>query len=111
MSLWNSIMVKLAKSMELKQLLEAKKRSDINDYATKNSILAELLHKSPGQFKIDSELNSKYVGLTHTPTGFRIHAPRRIIPSGIETQFNEPTKNKKEKGVRGGNRAAAQQEI
>jgi hypothetical protein len=86
--------IKLAKSVELTRLLEAKKRSDVNDYTAKNNILSDLLRKNPSQFKIDSELNSKYVGLTHKPSGFRIHAPRRIIPAGIETKFDETKKQK-----------------
>lgn len=61
--------IKLAKSMELKQLLEAKKRSDLNDYSSKNRILSDLLNNKPSEFKIDSELNAKYVGITHTPRG------------------------------------------
>jgi hypothetical protein len=76
--------VKLAKSTQLKRLIEAKERSDKNDYASKNRILGELLNTHPRQFKIDSVLNQKYVGLTHKPTGFRIHAPRKLIPEGIE---------------------------
>jgi hypothetical protein len=77
-------LVKLAKSMQLKKLIEAKERSDKNDYTNKNRILGELLNSYPRQFKVDSALNQKYVGLTHKPTGFRIHAPRKIIPEGIE---------------------------
>lgn len=111
MSLWDDIMIKLAKSMELQQLLEAKKRSDVSDYTSKNRILSDLLHKSPGQFKIDSDLNSKYVGLTHTPSGFRIHAPRKIIPPGIETNFNEIKKTKKEKGVRSSKLSATKSQV
>lgn len=77
-------MIKLAKSVALKQLIEAKKKSDNNDYAGKNRILADLLAKHPKQFKVNSVLDGKYVGLTHKPSGFKIHAPRMLIPIGIE---------------------------
>ena len=97
--------------MELKQLLEAKKRSDINDYSGKNRILADLLNKLPSQFRIDSELNAKYVGITHTPTGFKIHAPRKLVPPGIEVKFNEAAKNKKSHGRGSEQGSASQQKV
>lgn len=75
---------KLAKSMELKKLIEAKKFSDNRNYPAKNNILSELLRKHPDQFKVDSELNAKYVGITHKPSGFKIHTKRKLIPEGIE---------------------------
>jgi hypothetical protein len=79
---------KIAKSMQLKKLIEAKQMSDKRDYGTKNTILADLLNNYPKQFEVDSALNSKYVGLTHKPSGFKIHAPRNLIPYGIENKAN-----------------------
>lgn len=76
--------VKIAKSLELKRLLEAKQYSDNNEYGKKHEILKKLLEEKPKQFKVDSSLNDKFVGITHKPTGFRIHAPRSLIPVGIE---------------------------
>jgi hypothetical protein len=81
--------IKLAKSLELKQLLEAKKRSDRNDYRGKNEILSELLKKHPDQFRVDQLLNDKYVGLTHKPSGFKIHTTRSLIPTGIEHNYTK----------------------
>jgi len=78
------------KSEILKNLLEAKKRSDISDFTTKNSILSDLLRKQPNEFYVDSELNPKYVGVTHKPTGFRIHTSRAILPHGIEHRLPAP---------------------
>jgi hypothetical protein len=78
------LLVKTAKSIQLKKLIEAKERSDQGDYTNKNRIIGELLNTHPKQFKVDSRLNQKYVGLTHKPTGFKIHAPRKLIPEGIE---------------------------
>jgi hypothetical protein len=77
-------LIKLAKSIKLQKLIEAKKLSDKSSYGKKNELLAELLKKYPKEFKIDSVLNNKFVGLTHKPTGFRIHAPRMLVPVGIE---------------------------
>lgn len=77
-------MNKIAKSMELTRLIEAKKLSDQRNYAAKNAILADLLNKHPKQFKVDSQLNEKYVGITHKPSGFKIHTQRKLIPAGIE---------------------------
>jgi hypothetical protein len=89
MSLLSNSIIKLAKSLELKRLIKAKKKSDNNDYAGKNRILADLLNKHPKQFKVDSVLDDKYVGLTHKPSGFKIHAPRMLIPIGIENSMQK----------------------
>jgi hypothetical protein len=75
---------KIAKSIELKKLIEAKKFSDEKNYNAKNNILRALLNKHPEQFKIDSDLNAAYVGITHKPTGFKIHTKRRLVPEKIE---------------------------
>lgn len=81
--------LKIAKSLELKKLIEAKKHSDKNEYGKKDEILKELLSKKPEQFKVDSILNNKFVGLTHKPTNFKIHAPRTLIPIGIEKDLGK----------------------
>lgn len=78
---------KIAESIQLKKLKEAKKLSDRNDYEGKHKILKELLQKYPKDFKVDSSLNNKYVGLTHKPTNFKIHTPRTLIPIGIEHDY------------------------
>ena len=78
--------VKIAKSLQLKKLIEAKKFSDKNEYGSKNTIIADILSKYPKEFKVDQLLNDKYVGLTHKPSGFKIHAPRSLIPVGIENK-------------------------
>ena len=70
-------------------LLQAKKFSDMKNYDEKNRILRDLLLKHPEEFLIDSDLNSKFSGITHVPTSFKIHAPRHIIPASVKRQ--EPT--------------------
>ena len=84
MGLLSLDIIKIAKSIQLKKLIKAKQHSDKNEYGKKNTLLAELLDKYPKEFKVDSITNAKYVGLTHKPTGFKIHAPRTLIPIGIE---------------------------
>jgi superfamily II DNA or RNA helicase len=74
---------KTAKSYELLQLIEAKKKSDSRDFTAKNHIIQTLTHKHPQNFKVDSRLNKSYVGLTHIPTGFKIHAPKKILPASL----------------------------
>jgi hypothetical protein len=70
----------------LYRLLQAKKSSDVKDYGEKNRILRELLNKSPEEFVIDSDLNSRFSGITHVPTKFKIHVPRNIIPDAVKRQ-------------------------
>jgi hypothetical protein len=94
MRLFPDSFVKIAKSLQLKKLIEAKRMSDKNNYSKKNSILADLLEKYPKEFKVDSALNNKYVGLTHKPSGFKIHAPRTLIPIGIEQKIAAMKKKK-----------------
>lgn len=88
MSLLSQEIYKLAESIQLKKLIEAKRCSDGKDYDRKNKILSDLLRKYPKEFKVDSITNNKYVGLTHKPTKFKIHAPRTLIPSGIEQSYS-----------------------
>jgi len=84
-----SHIIKLAKSIELKRLIAAKKLSDKNDYVGKNTILRELLQEYPDQFRVDQLLNDKYVGITHKPSGFKIHTTRSLIPTGIEHNYTK----------------------
>jgi SNF2 family DNA or RNA helicase len=77
---------KRARSKVLRGLIEAKKLSDNRDYIHKNELLKKLIHKHPDQFKVDSHLNSAYVGVTHIPSGFKIHAQKSIIPGEVLTK-------------------------
>jgi hypothetical protein len=77
--------IKFAKSKVLLDLIKAKELSDKKDFVHKNELLRKLVTEHPKQFKIDSHLNSSYVGLTHKPTGFKIHAQKKIIPSELLT--------------------------
>jgi uncharacterized membrane protein (UPF0127 family) len=60
---------------ELKQLLAAKAHSDKGQYEAKAAMLRKLIAESPKDFMVDSRKGGIY-GLTHIPTGFRIHLPK-----------------------------------
>lgn len=63
----------------LDQLLEAKSHSDRRDYGSKHRVMKQLLEDRPDEFKIDSQ-DGGIIGVTHMPTGFRIHVPRILVP-------------------------------
>jgi acylphosphatase len=63
----------------LEKLLNAKSESDRKNYPAKHNILRDMIKRDPGSFRIDSEEGGIY-GLTHAPTGFRIHMPRAAAP-------------------------------
>lgn len=63
----------------LPRLLAAKRESDRRNYAAKASIIRQLIAESPDDFVVDSE-EGGVVGLTHAPTGFRVHMPRTAVP-------------------------------
>ena len=71
---------------DLHQLLLAKQMSDDRNYHEKNKILRKLFMDRPEDFVIDSDLNKKFVGVTHVPTAFKVHAPRDIIPYTVSRQ-------------------------
>lgn len=60
----------------VKQLIKAKAHSDVRRYGPKHSILSKLIHERPGDFVSDGK--GQHPGLTHTPSGFRIHAPKSV---------------------------------
>jgi hypothetical protein len=70
---------KIAASPVLTTLLAAKARSDARDYRGKHQRLRSLIAQYPNDFVIDSE-DGNILGITHTATGFRMHAPRNVIP-------------------------------
>lgn len=67
----------------LPQLMLAKMYSDRKHYLRKNAILRSLISKSPNDFVIDSEQPDGIVGLTHSPTKFRIHMPGQMLPTDV----------------------------
>lgn len=66
----------------LNQLLAAKGHSDRGDYAQKHQVMSKLMRERPDEFTIDSPHGYHY-GVTHTPTKFKMHVPRDIIPIAL----------------------------
>jgi hypothetical protein len=66
------------KRTTLAELLTAKAESDRRNYAAKHAILRRLLTGAPDDFFEDSRARG-IVGVTHRPTGFRIHAPESVV--------------------------------
>jgi len=69
----------------LRQLLLAKLYSDQKRYTRKNRILQRLMQESPQDWLVDAP-NSRFKGVTHLPTNFRLHADPRIIAPGVKVQ-------------------------
>ena len=80
--------VKTAKSPVLKDLIEAKRLSDQRNYIGKNELLRKVIHAHPDEFQVDSHLNKNYVGVTHKPSGFKIHTQKRLLPSQVVDSYN-----------------------
>lgn len=77
--------VKLASAVE--QLLQAKGYSDQKNYPQKTRIVREMIAANPADWIVDSEKDG-IVGLTHTPTSFKLHLPRQNVPDVL---FQEKT--------------------
>jgi hypothetical protein len=67
----------------LPQLQTAKKESDRGHYIEKHRILEQLMRQRPDDWIVD-DASGKYFGVTHVPTGFRLHAPKEIIPLSLK---------------------------
>lgn len=74
------------KEKALDNLLDAKKHSDNRQYKYKHEILALMMAKSPKDFYVDSD-DGSIVGLTHAPTRFKIHVPKKFVPSKVEKKI------------------------
>lgn len=74
---------KTPKNPYLVSLLRAKAESDIGNYRAKHKIMRRMLLNSPSQFIIDSQ-QGNIVGITHKPTGFRMHIPAHVLPVKLE---------------------------
>lgn len=63
----------------VRDLIQAKKHSDRSEYPQKTEIVHRLLKDHPDQFFIDSRQQTT-VGLTHKPSGFKIHIRKSALP-------------------------------
>lgn len=67
-------------------LLKAKAHSDVRQYSAKHQILADLMSRKPHEFSVDST-TGPFVGITHTPSKFRIHAPLTAVPKQLWSDY------------------------
>lgn len=65
------------KPSALDLLLEAKAHSDAGRMTSKQAILRKIIGERPQDFEVDQP-DARHPGLTHKPSGFRIHAPRTV---------------------------------
>lgn len=82
----------------LKRLLQAKAYSDRKQYPQKHEILRSLLSERPDEFVIDSVDPNGFVGLTHLPTRFKIHAPPWILPHDKKIRHISPKEQRRPAG-------------
>jgi hypothetical protein len=74
----------------LADLKKAKAYSDAKNYENKHLIMRKLLEDAPNDFMVDST-STDIVGITHTPTGFRMHLPKEIV-DGLSLSGMSPFK-------------------
>jgi len=74
---------KTAQSRAVDLLISAKKESDRGNYKQKQVILTALMREVPDEFFVDSE-DKGISGITHKPSGFRIHTLKGSVPSGVK---------------------------
>lgn len=71
---------KQAAPVSISTLKEIKAFSDNKQYKAKHARILALLRESPGDWNVDND-NGRELGVTHTPTGFRYHIPKRVAQS------------------------------
>ena len=72
----------------LEALLRAKMHSDLGQYEHKNAILRQLMMDYPEEFIVD-DTEGKHHGITHLPTGFRLHTAPKVIPASVSKRMRE----------------------
>jgi hypothetical protein len=71
------------KPATIARLLRAKLESDRKHYEAKHSIMRELIQEKPHEFRQDSE-EKGILGVTHHPSGFRMHLPKTVMPLALK---------------------------
>lgn len=74
---------------DMHALMQARRHSSQakEEYKKKTAIMAAALARYPDEFIVDQD--GRMSGITHLPTGFRIHVPKEIIPQGVKRVFQE----------------------
>ena len=82
-------------------LIRAKSESDRRRYPSKHKLIRMEMRKDPGSFVIDSDDGKGIVGITHVPTGFRIHMLRNQVGPGVISMDKVASLLGKTKGIAG----------
>jgi DNA-directed RNA polymerase beta subunit len=74
---------------DMHALMQARRHSSQakEEYKKKTAIMAAALARYPEEFIVDQD--GRMSGITHLPTGFRIHVPREVIPKNVKRVFQE----------------------
>lgn len=74
---------------DMSALMQARKHSAQakEEYKRKTAIMAAALAKFPDEFIVDQD--GAMSGVTHLPSGFRIHVPRGVIPKAVKRVFED----------------------
>jgi DNA-directed RNA polymerase beta subunit len=74
---------------DMRALMQARRHSSQakDEYKKKTAIMAAALARYPDEFIVDQD--GRMSGITHMPTGFRIHVPREVIPKNVKRVFQE----------------------
>ncbi len=87
-SAWTFEFEKRAAIEALPTMLKAKEYSDNKQYNRKAELMLLLMQARPDEFIVDQD-DDKFPGITHTPTGFRMHVPKAIIPKSVSAVYRE----------------------
>jgi hypothetical protein len=72
----------------LPELLAAKEHSDAKRYSIKNRLIRQNMRRKADDWLVDSDDGKGIVGVTHIPTGFRLHMPKAIVDPDVLRYHN-----------------------
>ena len=72
----------------LPALRAAKEHSDAGDYSMKHKLIRQNMRRHADDWSIDSDDGKGIVGVTHIPTGFRLHMPKGIVDPDVLRYHN-----------------------
>ena len=65
-------------STKLQDLKDAKAYSDVKQYDKKHALMRQVIKQDPTDYVVDSSEHG-FVGITHVPTGFKMHLPETLL--------------------------------
>jgi hypothetical protein len=72
----------------LPALRAAKEHSDAGDYSMKHKLIRQNMRRHAEDWSIDSDDGKGIVGVTHIPTGFRLHMPKGVVDPDVLRYHN-----------------------